>query len=328
MWLSRIKRADLNPNNPNIRVCGAHFVTGRPAKLWEEAHPDWAPSLALGYARKRGCTERSERLNQRRAVKKTAEADAAAVVALDAASTQPMDPSYNGDVAAVPDRDGGVNEHENETGIAVQTDLTMGDMAALEQQCVALNDRIHAQQNEIERLQLTEEAFRTCKTRVTFYTGMGNFALLLALFSQMEGYVAHCANSLTKFQEFVLFLVKLKLNLQNLDLAFRFGVSESAVSRIFHKWLHVAYCRLKSQIVWPGRDVLQRTMPQAFCDSFQDNLAVIIDCFELKIERPSSFLLRSETWSQCKGSNTAKFLIGIAPQGVVTFISEVGRAGQ
>ncbi|XP_077555864.1 uncharacterized protein LOC144170135 isoform X3 [Haemaphysalis longicornis] len=190
MWLSRIKRADLNPNNPNIRVCGAHFVTGRPAKLWEEAHPDWAPSLALGYARKRGCTERSERLNQRRAVKKTAEADAAAVVALDAASTQPMDPSYNGDVAAVPDRDGGVNEHENETGIAVLTDLTMGDMAALEQQCVALNDRIHAQQNEIERLQLTEEAFRTFKTRVTFYTGMGNFALLLALFSQMEGFVS------------------------------------------------------------------------------------------------------------------------------------------
>lgn len=209
------------------------------------------------------------------------------------------------------------------SGVAVQTELTMRDIDALEQQCMMLNDRLYTQQKENQRLQLTEDALRSCETKVSFYTGMGNFAVLLALFSLIEGYVSHGANnSLTKFQEFVLFLMKMKLNLQNLDLAFRFDVSEATVSRIFHKWLHATYCRLQSQIVWPGRDVLQKTMPQAFYDSFRDNVVVIIDCFELKIERPSSFLPRSETWSQYKGSNTAKFLIGIAPQGVVAFISE------
>ncbi|KAH7940906.1 hypothetical protein HPB49_007749 [Dermacentor silvarum] len=29
LWLARINRADLDPENPNVRVCGAHFVTGK-----------------------------------------------------------------------------------------------------------------------------------------------------------------------------------------------------------------------------------------------------------------------------------------------------------
>lgn len=62
-------------------------------------------------------------------------------------------------------------------------------------------------------------------------------------------------------------------------------------------------------------------MPQAFFDSFGPKVAVI-DCFEKKIERPSSLLARSETWSQYKNSNTGKFLIGLSPQGVITYISE------
>lgn len=94
------------------------------------------------------------------------------------------------------------------------------------------------------------------------------------------------------------------------------------MSRIFDKWLYVADCRLKPYISWPDRVSLQQTMPQAFFDSFGANVATVIDCFEIKIERPSPYEARSETLSQYKQSNTAKFLIGIAPQGVVTFISE------
>lgn len=65
--------------------------------------------------------------------------------------------------------------------------------------------------------------------------------------------VTQCNNSLTKLQEFILFLMKLRLNLHNVDLAFRFGASKATVSRIFDKRLHCAYCRLNTQIVWPER---------------------------------------------------------------------------
>lgn len=63
-------------------------------------------------------------------------------------------------------------------------------------------------------------------------------------------------------------------------------------------------------------------MPQAFVDSFGTKVAVIIDCFEIKLEQPSSLKPRSEPWSQYKGSNTAKFFTGISPQGSITFILE------
>lgn len=47
----------------------------------------------------------------------------------------------------------------------------------------------------------------------------------------------------------------------------------------------------------------------------------IIDCYELKIEKPSNLAARASTWSQYKHSNTVKVLIAIAPQGVTTFVS-------
>lgn len=48
---------------------------------------------------------------------------------------------------------------------------------------------------------------------------------------------------------------------------------------------------------------------------------VIIDCFEIFIDRPSALLPRAQTYSQYKHHNTTKFLIGITPQGTVSYIS-------
>ena len=46
--------------------------------------------------------------------------------------------------------------------------------------------------------------------------------------------------------------------------------------------------RMDSLIFWPERDALQKTMPQSFQKSFGKKVAVIIDCFEIFIERPSN----------------------------------------
>ncbi|KAH7956911.1 hypothetical protein HPB52_013511 [Rhipicephalus sanguineus] len=74
LWLARIKRADLDIENPNLRVCGVHFITGKPAKLFDETDPDWAPSLLLGYSAKNTDPSRHRRLEKRRAVKRQADA--------------------------------------------------------------------------------------------------------------------------------------------------------------------------------------------------------------------------------------------------------------
>ena len=54
-------------------------------------------------------------------------------------------------------------------------------------------------------------------------------------------------------------------------------------------------------------------MPTAFKEHFA-KCAVIIDCFEVCIERPQDPLARAQTWSQYKHHNTAKFLVGISPK--------------
>lgn len=212
---------------------------------------------------------------------------------------------------------------------AMQTDLTKEDLQAvawlravdMDNQRLASELRTLTKQKQ--QLEVTEASLREDDAKVLFYTGLGSFSVLFAVFQLVESVVKHTAqNGLEKFQEFLVFLMKLKCNFPVQDLAYRFGVSDSTVSRIFDKWLHAAFWRLKSQIVWPSRRDIQSTMPQAFFDSFGPKVAVIIDCFEIKIERPSSLLPRSETWSQYKNSNTGKFLIGISPQGVITYISE------
>ena len=48
----------------------------------------------------------------------------------------------------------------------------------------------------------------------------------------------------------------------------------------------------------------------------------IIDCFEIFSERPSDLMARAQTYSHYKHHNMGKFLIGISPQGVISFVSK------
>lgn len=48
---------------------------------------------------------------------------------------------------------------------------------------------------------------------------------------------------------------------------------------------------------------------------------MIIDCFEIPIDRQTSLKAHAATWSNYKQKNTVKYSIGITPQGVISFIS-------
>ena len=50
---------------------------------------------------------------------------------------------------------------------------------------------------------------------------------------------------------------------------------------------------------------------------------IIIDGTEIFIEVPSSMKSQSQTWSQYKHHNTWKALVGISPNGLVTFVSKL-----
>lgn len=56
-------------------------------------------------------------------------------------------------------------------------------------------------------------------------------------------------------------------------------------------------------------------------------LVVVLDCFEIFIEKPSSLKAAAQCWLSYKHAYTIKYLIGITPQGTVQFIS-VGFGGR
>ena len=97
--------------------------------------------------------------------------------------------------------------------------------------------------------------------------------------------------------------MRLRLALPVQDLAYRFGIHKSTVSLVFTNVLEVLFIRLNHLIVWPDRSVLRKTLPLDF-RTHCPNCAVIVDCFEIFIDRPSDLLLRATTYSQYKHHNT------------------------
>ena len=103
--------------------------------------------------------------------------------------------------------------------------------------------------------------------------------------------------------------MKLRLNLGDQDLGYRFGVNQSTISWYFKKWIDVMHVRLSPLVKWPSREELIKTMPMEFRKNFKQ-CVVIIDCFEIFIERPINLKARAQTWSNYKHHNIVKFLIG------------------
>ena len=62
-------------------------------------------------------------------------------------------------------------------------------------------------------------------------------------------------------------------------------------------------------------------MPESFKKHFP-NTHVIVDATEFAVERPSTLLSQSSTFSTCKNRNTVRVLIGIIPSGAISFVSD------
>jgi hypothetical protein len=62
-------------------------------------------------------------------------------------------------------------------------------------------------------------------------------------------------------------------------------------------------------------------MPESFKKHYS-NVRWTIDCFEVFIQRPTSFVAITQTYSNYKKHNTLKVLIGASPTGRICFISD------
>jgi len=124
------------------------------------------------------------------------------------------------------------------------------------------------------------------------------------------------------FAEFVMVMVRLRLGLLQRQIADIFGISQSSVSKIFTTWITMLYHVFKQVLVtWPSKQLVKMHLPKCF--SKYPRTRVIIDCTELKVEKPSAPSSQKVTWSDYKSHNTFKLLVGITPSGAFSFISDL-----
>ena len=158
------------------------------------------------------------------------------------------------------------------------------------------------------------------ENKLYFYTGIPTVAIFDLVFDFVENSINQSdISKLTKKETFIMILMRLRLGLLKEDLAYRFGISQPFVSRILHKWLPILATRLSFLVTWPRREELRKTLPACFRESFP-KFSVIIDCFEISIEKPSDLTARAQTYSSYKSHNTVKILVGITPQGTISHI--------
>ena len=96
------------------------------------------------------------------------------------------------------------------------------------------------------------------KTR--FYTGLQTWALFQYIFSTLVIHIPGKRASrvkMTQQDEFLLVLMRLRLNLVVEDLAYRFGIAKSTVACIFDTWIDVMVIKFKFLVKWPTREMVQ-----------------------------------------------------------------------
>ena len=143
---------------------------------------------------------------------------------------------------------------------ATQTDMTSGYIGQLEEEVNNLTQENLKLKSEIKNCQMSEETFED-SDRVQSYTALPNLCILLTVLD-IIGPVSHGSWCyLTKFQQMMLCLMRLRFNLSLIVLADIFKVSTTSASTIFHSVLHALYIRTKPLINWPESDCLHRTMP-------------------------------------------------------------------
>lgn len=133
--------------------------------------------------------------------------------------------------------------------------------------------------------------------------------------------VAYRSNLLSKEDVVSIVLMKIRLNDSFDRLGTDFGISTIQASRIFGTFIPHISKSLKELILWPSKEQTRKQLPVAFRVRFSF-VQIIIDAFEIEIQKPSNPMNQSLTWSDYKSTNTIKYLIAMTPDGLVIFISK------
>ena len=325
IWVRNVNRQDSSsstgiwkPNNDS-RICSIHFISGEPTP----AHP--YPTLNMGHTNKISFgrhppSSRSELPN-----KKRKSSSSSSSVTIDHDYLQ----SFTRDQNVIDIKD---QEIEN----------LKDKIKSLE---IELNVQKQKNYFQIKNSKTNQLFLLSSDKKVKFYTGFPSKASFNAVYSSIQpslknvrywkGPSYHCttlnhkkfkkarnSRKLSTKEEMLLTFMKLRLGLLDEDLADRFNISTSYVSRIFTTWVKILKRFLACLVFNPKKEDVRANLPPSFKNQKHSQVRHIIDCSEIFIEKPQNLQHQNQCWSDYKHHYTAKFLVSINPSGMINFVSE------
>lgn len=147
----------------------------------------------------------------------------------------------------------------------------------------------------------------TSDHNISSLTGVPSLFLLKQIYAESKK-----ANENINFEDIVLVLMKLKLNLTFQSLSVLSNISTETSVKIFQTTVPVLHKVLESSIVWHSKDFLLTNMP--YCFRAFNKTRIALKSIEVRIKKS-----KQKNLTELK---RAKYLIGISPIGSVAFISK------
>ncbi|CAI5689629.1 unnamed protein product [Oreochromis niloticus] len=294
-WLAALR---LKHPPKRVYVYSFHFIDKKPTEL----HPD--PELYLGYDRPPPKKRRKLTLttlsvtassNTNKNTESVPDSTVLRSVELDQASisTQPPEPHLHSVHSQWEDPSQQDHQYCNRSCRKdVQDKMTQCDEVAY-----------FILQNDADALLYTGIALETFNTLVSTLEGYDNNEFTMPVRDQV-----------------LMTLMKLQSNRAIDDLSRQFHISQSMASTIISHWLDKLEEVLRPLIPWLPKETIQATMPEAFKKNFP-NTTCIIDCSETLLQKPRNLGSRGESYSHYYSHNTGKYLVAVAPCGLIMFVS-------
>lgn len=154
------------------------------------------------------------------------------------------------------------------------------------------------------------------------WTGIPTFAILDVIVDSVQRSLNEQKQTATTNKVCILIVfVKMKSNMNFINMAPIFNLSASTISRNLKKFVPIIRNSMKSGIYFPTRDETRSNLPRSFKPDFV-NVRSVLDCTEIPIEIPNCINCKIATYSHYKGTNTVKFLVCITPGGLISFVSD------
>uniref|UniRef100_A0A8C8CSX5 THAP-type domain-containing protein n=1 Tax=Oncorhynchus tshawytscha TaxID=74940 RepID=A0A8C8CSX5_ONCTS len=279
-WIAAVNREGWLPNDGS-RLCSTHFISGA------------QPTLSI-----------KQSINEQCAIQFTFEVDHDVAQSASSSST-----SDNGDESEPVSSDSKDRGGKPGKRSAAEPDNYEDVLKILKKENRALRE-------SVDKMSLSETSFRNDPEKVRFYTGLPNYFVFETVMWLLAPHMNGTKNmvKLSMFQQLLLTLMRLRLDLKNQDLAYRFGVKVGTVTRTVLRMVNVMSTTLvPTAVFWPSRaELLLHQMTWRPQSSDLNPIEMVWDELDHRVK---------EKQPSAQHINTLKYMIGMAPQGVVTFVS-------